>query len=132
MLIARSYDGAIVPIQGISGFPRTGVPCTRTLLRTLVACPCPPLRRNVLSTLAPPAAARVFEPGAPRRRPTPAAGARCSDSSRTRRIVEFILVFILGAGGTLLLFGANFGLDMVHSQLDAQDISFPGEGQPRA
>ena len=39
-------------------------------------------------------------------------------------------MFVLGAGGTLLLLGANFGLDMVHSQLGAQDISFPAKGSP--
>jgi hypothetical protein len=37
---------------------------------------------------------------------------------------------VLGAGGGLLLFGANFGLDMVHSQLNAQDISFAAKGSP--
>jgi hypothetical protein len=46
----------------------------------------------------------------------------------TRRVVEVILTIILGVGGGLLLFGANFGLDMVHSQLDAQDIRFPAKG----
>ena len=29
-----------------------------------------------------------------------------------------------------MLFGANFGLNMVHSQLKAQDISFPAKGSP--
>ncbi len=48
----------------------------------------------------------------------------------TRRIVEIFLTVILGVGGLLLLFGANFGLDMVHSQLNAQDISFPAKGSP--
>jgi hypothetical protein len=46
----------------------------------------------------------------------------------TRRIVEVILTVILGVGGGLLLFGSHFGLDMVHSQLSAQDISFPAKG----
>lgn len=47
---------------------------------------------------------------------------------RTRRIVEVILTVILGVGAALLFYGANFGLDMVHSQLDAQSISFPDAG----
>jgi hypothetical protein len=48
----------------------------------------------------------------------------------TRRVVEIILTIVLGVGGGLLLFGANFGLDMVHTQLDAQNISFPPQGSP--
>ena len=48
----------------------------------------------------------------------------------TRRVVEIMLTVILGVGGCLLLVGANFGLDMVHSQLDKQDISFPAKGSP--
>src|ERR1035441_2157566 len=35
----------------------------------------------------------------------------------TRRVVEIILTIILGIGGGLLLFGSNFGLNMVHTQL---------------
>ena len=46
----------------------------------------------------------------------------------TRRVVEIVLTVILGVGGGLLLFGSNFGLNMVHSQLNAQDISFPAKG----
>ncbi len=46
----------------------------------------------------------------------------------TRRVVEVILTVILGVGGGLLLFGSNFGLDMVHTQLSAQAISFPAKG----
>jgi hypothetical protein len=46
----------------------------------------------------------------------------------TRRVVEVILTVVLGVGGCLLLFGANFGLNMVHDQLDAQAISFPATG----
>lgn len=46
----------------------------------------------------------------------------------TRRVVEIILTIVLGVGGGLLLFGAHFGLDMVHSQLNSQDISFPAKG----
>ena len=48
----------------------------------------------------------------------------------TRRIVEVILCLILGVGSGLLFYGAHFGLDMVHSQLTAQDISFPAKGSP--
>jgi hypothetical protein len=46
----------------------------------------------------------------------------------TRRVVEVVLVLILGVGSGLLFFGSHFGLDMVHSQLSAQDISFPTKG----
>lgn len=46
----------------------------------------------------------------------------------TRRIVEVILTLVLGVGAGLLFYGANFGLDMVHSQLDAQNITFPEKG----
>jgi hypothetical protein len=48
----------------------------------------------------------------------------------TRRIVEVILTVILGVGAGLLFYGSNFGLDMVHSQLSAQNISFPAKGSP--
>jgi hypothetical protein len=81
-----------------------------------------------LSTLAPPAPSAAAIP-------VPATG----EASRrrtllgfvgTRRVVEIILTVVLGVGGGLLVFGANFGLDMVHSQLDAQDISFPAKGSP--
>jgi hypothetical protein len=48
----------------------------------------------------------------------------------TRRVVEVILTLILGVGAGLLLYGSHFGLDMVHSQLAAQDISFPSAGSP--
>jgi hypothetical protein len=46
----------------------------------------------------------------------------------TRRVVEVILVLILGVGSGLLFYGSHFGLDMVHSQLAAQNISFPAKG----
>ena len=49
----------------------------------------------------------------------------------TRRVVEIILTIVLGAGGGLLLFGAHFGLDMVHRQLAAQDVTFPAKGSPQ-
>ena len=48
----------------------------------------------------------------------------------TRRTVEIILTIILGVGGGLLLFGANFGLNMVHDQLAAQAVTFPDKGSP--
>jgi hypothetical protein len=81
-----------------------------------------------LSILAPPTPASVTTPappaGEPPRRRT------LLGFVWTRRVVEIILVLVLGVGGALLLFGANFGLDMVHSQLDAQDITFPAKGSP--
>jgi hypothetical protein len=46
----------------------------------------------------------------------------------TRRAVEVVLTVVLGIGCGLLLFGSNFGLNMVHNQLKAQDISFPAKG----
>jgi len=46
----------------------------------------------------------------------------------TRRVVEVMLTLILAVGGGLLLYGSHFGLDMVHSQLDSQNISFPAKG----
>jgi hypothetical protein len=49
---------------------------------------------------------------------------------RTRRTVEIVLTLVLGVGAGLLFYGAHFGLDMVHSQLDAQQISFPAKGSP--
>ena len=46
----------------------------------------------------------------------------------TRRVVEIILCLILGVGSALLFYGSHFGLNMVHTQLSAQDISFPVKG----
>ncbi|MDQ6725089.1 MAG: hypothetical protein M3066_02800 [Actinomycetota bacterium] len=46
----------------------------------------------------------------------------------TRRVVEVILTLVLGVGSGLLFYGSNFGLHMVHTQLAAQDISFPAKG----
>ena len=48
----------------------------------------------------------------------------------TRRIVEVILTLVLAAGAALLFYGSHFGLDMVHTQLDAQNITFPAKGSP--
>jgi hypothetical protein len=83
-----------------------------------------------LSTLAPPAPAS----SSPDATPGPA-NATAPKPKRTllgfvgtRRTVEIILTVILGVGGALLLFGANFGLNMVHDQLDAQAVTFPAKG----
>jgi len=46
----------------------------------------------------------------------------------TRRVVEIVLAVILGVGSGLLFWGGNFGLNMVHTQLSAQSISFPAKG----
>ena len=46
----------------------------------------------------------------------------------TRRVVEVILTVVLGVGSGLLFYGSHFGLNMVHSQLAAQSISFPAKG----
>jgi hypothetical protein len=48
----------------------------------------------------------------------------------TRRVVEIVLVLVLGVGSGLLFYGSHFGLNMVHTQLDAQSISFPPKGSP--
>jgi hypothetical protein len=80
-----------------------------------------------MPTLAPPAPSSATNPA------TPMVGRRhrtLLGFVATRRIVEIFLTVILGVAGALLLFGANFGLDMVHSQLDAQDIAFPAKGSP--
>jgi hypothetical protein len=93
--------------------------------------PQPPSLENVLSTLAPPAPPSATDPGsASGSAPEPRGRRTLIGFVWTRRIVEIMLVIILGVGGGLLLFGANFGLDMVHTQLDAQDISFPPAGSP--
>ena len=81
-----------------------------------------------MSTLAPPAPSAAADPEPSS---TPARPRRTLlGFVGTRRIVEIILTVVLGVGGGLLLFGANFGLDMVHSQLNAQAISFPAKGSP--
>jgi len=81
-----------------------------------------------MSTLAPPAPSASGTPDPP----TPETKGRRTMLGfvGTRRVVEIMLTVILGVGGGLLLFGANFGLDMVHSQLNAQNISFPPAGSP--
>ena len=83
-----------------------------------------------MSTLAPPA------PSSSSPDATPAPSSTTTTKPRrtllgfvgTRRTVEIILTIILGVGGALLLFGAHFGLGMVHDQLDAQAITFPAKG----
>src|SRR5690242_12040127 len=45
-------------------------------------------------------------------------------------IIGTVLFFVLSIGGVLLLWGANFADDMVHSQLSEQKISFPPKGSP--
>jgi len=45
-------------------------------------------------------------------------------------VVEIMLCVILGVGSALLFYGSSFGLNMVHSQLSAQDITFPVKGSP--
>jgi hypothetical protein len=83
-----------------------------------------------LSTLAPPAPPMSSSSDVPSTPPEPRGRRTLLGFVATRRVVEVILVVILGAGGGLALFGAHFGLDMVHSQLAAQDISFPAKGSP--
>jgi len=81
-----------------------------------------------MSTLAPPAPVAGDLPiAAP---PEPQARRTLLGFVGTRRVVEIILTMILGVGGALLLYGANFGLDMVHDQLAAQAIVFPEKGSP--
>jgi len=80
---------------------------------------------SAVTTTAPAAA------GVPTPPPTPPAVASRRTALgfvATRRVVEVILLVILGVGSGLLFYGSHFGLDMVHSQLTAQDISFPVKG----
>ena len=44
--------------------------------------------------------------------------------------VEAVLFLVLALGGSLLMWGSNFGTNMVHDQLSAQKISFPPKGSP--
>lgn len=89
-----------------------------------------------MSTLTTPAPAlptsRVpdAEFGGPRTASTPdvASGRTVIGFVATRRVVEVILTVILGVGGGMLFYGSHFGLNMVHTQLAAQNISFPAKG----
>jgi hypothetical protein len=45
-------------------------------------------------------------------------------------IIGTVLFAVLSIGGVLLLWGANFANDMVHSQLSEQKITFPPKGSP--
>jgi hypothetical protein len=49
----------------------------------------------------------------------------------TRRVVEVILTVVLGLGAGALFYGSHFGLNMVHTQLGAQNISFPAAGSAK-
>jgi hypothetical protein len=82
-----------------------------------------------VSTLAPPAPSAASDAVPPIPVET-APGRTLLGFVATRRVVEVMLTIILGVGGGLLLFGANFGLHMVKTQLDAQAISFPAKGSP--
>ena len=44
--------------------------------------------------------------------------------------VEAVLFLVLAIGGSLLIWGSNFGTNMVHNQLSEQKISFPPKGSP--
>ena len=81
---------------------------------------------STLAPPAPPAPAAAAAPGPTK--PDPRSRRTLLGFVGTRRVVEIILTVILGVGGALLLFGANFGLNMVHDQLDAQEITFPAKG----
>jgi hypothetical protein len=52
------------------------------------------------------------------------------DSWPPWRVVEVILAVILGVGSGLLFYGTHFGLNMVHTQLAAQNVTFPAKGSP--
>jgi hypothetical protein len=45
-------------------------------------------------------------------------------------IIGAVLFMVLSVGGALLLWGANFADNIVHSQLSEQKISFPAKGSP--
>jgi hypothetical protein len=45
-------------------------------------------------------------------------------------IIGSVLFLVLSVGGGLLLWGANFAQNMVHSQLSAEKIVFPPKGDP--
>jgi hypothetical protein len=45
-------------------------------------------------------------------------------------IIGSVLFMVLTVGGVLLLWGANFADNVVHSQLSQQKITFPAKGSP--
>jgi len=45
-------------------------------------------------------------------------------------IIGAVLFMVLTVGGALLLWGANFADNVVHSQLSEQKITFPAKGSP--
>jgi hypothetical protein len=45
-------------------------------------------------------------------------------------IISSVLFMVLTVGGVLLLWGANFADNVVHSQLSEQKITFPAKGSP--
>lgn len=45
-------------------------------------------------------------------------------------IISAVLFMVLTVGGALLLWGANFADNVVHSQLSEQKIAFPPKGSP--
>jgi hypothetical protein len=45
-------------------------------------------------------------------------------------IIGSVLFMVLTVGGVLLLWGANFADNVVHSQLSQQKIAFPAKGSP--
>ncbi len=76
-----------------------------------------------MSALIAPGPPIVGDPELPR--PVRAAHHTLIGFVATRRVVEVILTLVLGVGSGLLFYGSTFGLDMVHTQLGAQSISFP-------
>jgi hypothetical protein len=78
-------------------------------------------------TMTAPATAPATESGTPVP-PTRAPRRTLLGFVATRRVVEVVLVAILGITSALLFWGSHFGLDMVHSQLSAQTITFPAKG----
>jgi len=79
-----------------------------------------------MSTITAPAPSVAGVRGPPN--PVPAADGTAVGFVATRRVVEVILAVILGVGSGLLFYGSHFGLNMVHTQLAAQNITFPAKG----
>jgi len=64
----------------------------------------------------------------PEGRPTASAVRGWLRTVPTLVVIGWMLFFVLAVGGALLLWGANFADDMVHSQLKEQNIRFPPKG----